>query len=105
MKQGSYVKERKMSTLVIPTQDNARGLNRESLITGEVGRVGEKKEAMPGTEALTEVMVPLSTASPLYKLAELISALYCRLFGATVYDADPLEEPDSSYPSGWCCCM
>jgi len=105
MRQGSYVKERKMSTLVIPTPDIARELNRESSIPGEAGRVGEETKTTQGTDVLTEVIVPISTDCPLYKLAEFISRILIRLFGATVYDADPLEEPDSSYPGCWSCCM
>ena len=48
--------------------------------------------------------IPILADGLLFMVATLISRLFTRVFGTTVYSADPVDVPDYYYPPS-CCCL
>lgn len=55
------------------------------------------------TEAAASDQLPIIADGLLFVIATLVSRLVNRVFGTTVYSADPLETPDYYYPPSCCC--
>jgi len=84
-----------MTTLTVSTYSG-------HLVSGDEQAACRQDAALVvGAAASTEI--PILADGLLFMLATLISRLVTRVFGTTVYTADPVDSPDYYYPPTCCC--
>ena len=83
-----------MTTLVASTQMVP--------FTREDGDVSNQQSITHSTQAAASARLPIIADGLLFVMATLISRLVNRVFGTTIYSADPIECPDYYYPPTCC---
>ena len=89
-----------MTTLAVSTQMGP--------LTRDDREVTNQQSITHLTEAAASAQLPIIADGLLFVVATLVSRLVNRVFGTTVYSADPaadsIEVPDYYYPPS-CCCL
>ena len=83
-----------MTTLADPTYSGP-------LAGGDERAACRQDAAQVGAAVSNEI--PILADGLLFMVATLIPRLFTRVFGKTVYSADPIEGPDDYYPPSCCC--
>ena len=84
-----------MTTLTVSTFNG-------HLVSGDEQAVG-RQDAAQVVGAAASAEIPILADGLLLMLATLISRLVTRVFGTTVYTADPVDSPDYYFPPSCCC--
>ncbi len=83
-----------MTTLAVSTQMGP--------FTRKDGDLPNQQGITHSTDAAASAQLPIIADGLLFVMATLISRLVNRVFGTTVYSADPIESPDYYYPPSCC---
>ena len=83
-----------MTTLTVSTYSGHR-------VSGDEQAAWRQDAQVVGAAASTEI--PILADGVLLMVATLISRLVTRVFGMTVYTADPIDSPDYYFPPSCCC--
>ena len=66
-------------------------------------QAASRQDAVQVVESTASTEIPILADGLLFMVATLISRLVNRVFGTTVYSADPVDTPDYYYPPSCCC--